>query len=91
MIASRDPKTIIDTLEAEPKNAFKLKGTGPVAFHLGNNFLRDDDRVMCMGPVMYTNRLTAQYKTMFGVKPKATYVSPIPPNDHPNWIRSSYY
>jgi hypothetical protein len=27
--------------------------------------------------------MTAQYETMFGTKPKASYVSPLPPNDHP--------
>jgi hypothetical protein len=82
MIASRKAGDIIKALEASP-NSFKLKGTGLVTFHLGNNFIRDEDGTLCMGPVMYIDRMTAQYETMFGAKPKATYVSPLPPNDHP--------
>ena len=34
MIVSKDPKAIISRLEDKPNN-FKLKGTGPVTFHLG--------------------------------------------------------
>ena len=33
LIASRNPQEIIDWLEK--KNLFKLKGTGPITFHLG--------------------------------------------------------
>jgi hypothetical protein len=42
MIASRDPNAIIDALTAHP-NKFKLKGTGPISFHLGNDFFHDDE------------------------------------------------
>ena len=34
LIASRNPQAIIDSLTNDPVN-FKLKGTGPVEFHLG--------------------------------------------------------
>jgi Reverse transcriptase (RNA-dependent DNA polymerase) len=40
MIASKDPKGIIDALQGAP-NKFKFKGTGPVTFHLGCDFLRE--------------------------------------------------
>ena len=45
-IAAKDPKSITDTLTQKYK--FELKGTGPIAFHLGFDFFRDDDGVMCM-------------------------------------------
>ena len=41
-IASRDPQAIVDVLTN--KHHFKLKGTGPISFHLGCDFNRDDDR-----------------------------------------------
>jgi bacillopeptidase F (M6 metalloprotease family) len=41
-IASKDPQAIIDALEGAPNN-FKLKGTGPMQFHLGCDFFRDQD------------------------------------------------
>ena len=37
LIISREAQAIIDALEGEP-NHFKLKGTGPVTFHLGCDF-----------------------------------------------------
>jgi hypothetical protein len=37
MIASREPQAIIDSLESAPNN-YKLKGTGPLQFHLGCDF-----------------------------------------------------
>ena len=48
LIASKVPQTIIDALEKEHK--FKLKGTGPVSFHLGCDFFRDKDGVLCYAP-----------------------------------------
>jgi hypothetical protein len=46
MIASRNAQAIIDALEGKP-NSITLKGTGPVTFHLGCDFFRDDDGVLC--------------------------------------------
>ena len=40
MIASHDPKGIIDALKGEP-HKFKLKGVGPISYHLGNDYFRD--------------------------------------------------
>jgi hypothetical protein len=39
-IAMKDPKTLISTIASAP-NRFKLKGSGPIKFHLGMEFLRD--------------------------------------------------
>ena len=36
LIASKEPQGIID--ELENTHNFKLKGTGPIAFHLGCNY-----------------------------------------------------
>ena len=45
LIVSRDPQAIVDILEQEHK--FKLKGTGAISFHLGCDFFRDADGVLC--------------------------------------------
>ena len=52
MIASKDPKEIIDALQSAPNN-FKLKGTSPIQFHLGCDFFREEDGTLCMGPRKY--------------------------------------
>jgi len=45
---AKDPKAITDLLQT--KYQFKLKGMGPISFHLGCDFIRDDDGTMCMTP-----------------------------------------
>jgi len=50
-LAAKDSKAIVDLLQH--KYHFKLKGTGPISFHLGCDFIRDDDGTMCMTPKCY--------------------------------------
>ena len=50
-IAMKDPKELTDILEKRHK--FKLKGTGPITFHLGMDFTRDDDNTLCILPTKY--------------------------------------
>jgi Reverse transcriptase (RNA-dependent DNA polymerase) len=45
-IAMKDPKELTDILEKMYK--FKLKGTGPISFHLGMDFTRDEDNTLCI-------------------------------------------
>lgn len=45
-IAMKDPTPFVTTLEEKYK--FKLKGTGPIEFHLGCDFVRDKDDTLCM-------------------------------------------
>jgi hypothetical protein len=82
MIALRRPQTIIDAL-TKPCSNFKLKGTGPVAFHLGRDFFRDEDGTLCIGPRKYIDRMAMQYGSMFGSKPWAQFLSPLMVNCHP--------
>ena len=82
LIASRDPQSIINGLEATP-HSFTLKGTGPVKFHLGCDFWRDKEGTLCVGPRTYIERMGDQYRTMFGEKPSTKYSSPLENNDHP--------
>ena len=80
-IAAKDPSSIIEILQDVYK--FKLKGTGPITFHLGCDFFRDSDGVLCMAPKKYIDKMISQYERMFGCKPKTTYMSPLEKGDHP--------
>ena len=45
------------------KCKFKLKGTGPItSFHLGGDFIQDEDGTLCLKPHKYINCLVASYK-----------------------------
>jgi hypothetical protein len=44
-IAMKHPKEFMDDLGN--KHKLKLKGTGPVTFHLGMDFTRDDAGTLC--------------------------------------------
>ena len=82
MIVSHDPKSIVDTLRGDPYN-FKLKGVGPVSYHLGNDYFRDDDGTLCVGPKKYIEKMAVEYKRLFGETPSRKVSSPLDKNDHP--------
>jgi len=65
------------------KYKFKLKGTGPISFHLGCEFVRDEDGVLCLRPRKYIDRMVATYEQMFGEKSCTKVWSPLEKNDHP--------
>lgn len=80
-IVSKNPKVIIDTLTTKYK--LKLKGSGPIKYHLGSDFSRDEHGVLSMSPKKYIERMTDNYVRMFGSKPKVLYSSPLERGDHP--------
>jgi len=83
-ICSRNPQGIIDELSDGKKNSFKLKGTGPITFHLGCDYFRDETGTLCFGPKKYIERMICTYEQMFGCKPKQTGCSsPLEHGDHP--------
>jgi len=55
MIASKDPDSIIKILME--KYHFKLKGTGPTKFHLGCDFFRDEEGVLCYAPKKHIEKI----------------------------------
>jgi Reverse transcriptase (RNA-dependent DNA polymerase) len=80
-IAMKNPKEkFTDVLEN--KHKFKLKGTGPIAFHLGMDFTRDNDGTLCISPTKYIEKLIKNYEKSFGIKPKQ-FASPLEKGDHP--------
>ena len=80
LIASKDPAAIIKVLRE--KYDFKLKGTGPIEFHLGCDFFRDAENNLCYAPRKYILKMLDNYERIFGVKPKQ-FASPLVKGDHP--------
>ena len=80
-IISKDPSSITDILIT--KYQFKLKGTGPITFHLGCDFFCDEDGTLCMAPKKYIEKLVANYECLFGSKPSQSVSSPLEKGDHP--------
>ena len=79
-IAAKDPKVITQTLMDRYK--YKLKGVGPLEYHLGMDFGRDPDGTLFFGPKKYIERMMGSYEKLFGELPKE-YAAPLEKNDHP--------
>ena len=58
-IAMKNPKEFTEILEK--KHKFKLKGTGPISFHLGMDFNRDEDNTLYISPAKYIDKLVQNY------------------------------
>jgi hypothetical protein len=80
-IAMKDPQAFVNALTK--RYNFKLKGTGPIQFHLGMDFYRDKDGTLCIASKKYIEKLLANYEQLFGKGPKQNVMSPIDQNDHP--------
>ena len=63
-IASKDPKKIIDALELD--SGFKLKGVGPITYHLGCDYSHDTNGTLYHGPKRYIKKMIAAYESMSG-------------------------
>ena len=81
-MAMENPQDFVDKLTSD-KYKFKVKGTGPIEFHLGMNFHRDEDGVLCMSPKKYIDKLLDNFNRLFGKAPKQNISSPLEAGDHP--------
>jgi hypothetical protein len=77
----KNPKEFPDILVN--KHMFKLKGTGPITFHLGMDFTRDDNGTLCISLSKYIEKLVKNYEKSFGMKPSQNVTSPLGKGDHP--------
>jgi hypothetical protein len=60
-IASKDPKSITDTLTST--YGFKLKGMGHIDYHLGMSFTRNEHgHQLCISPQRYIEKMVDSYK-----------------------------
>ena len=86
-IAAADPNAIVRVL-MEDYN-FKLKGTGPISFHLGMSFYYDKDGTLVVSPKRFVEKVISEYERHFGAKPKERR-SPLPEGDHPELDTSEF-
>ncbi len=80
-LALKNHQEFIDLLMKKYK--FKLKGTGPISYHLGMDFIRDDDGTLCIAPKKYIDKMIDNYERLFGCPPKQNVTSPLEKGDHP--------
>ena len=58
-IAAQDPKEIINILKS--KYHLKVKGDGPLTYHLGADYFQDPDGTMVSQPMKYIEKLKETY------------------------------
>ncbi len=80
--AMRDPDAFFRSLEEDYK--YKLKGTDQpeIRYHLGADFKRSPDGILCQSAQTYIERMLTNYKIMFGEEPHCAN-SPMEHTDHP--------
>ena len=88
LIASKDPKDIIKSLQDNCN--FKLKGTGPISYHLGCDFFRDEEGVLCFVPRKYIDKMISIFEIMFRSKPSNKIHSPLEKGDYPELDTSEF-
>ena len=86
-ICARNPKDITELLKN--KYNYKLKGEGPITFHLGCDFSRDEDGTLKYGPKRYIDKMIDSFERLFGEKPRLDS-SPLEKNDHPEIDESAF-
>jgi hypothetical protein len=82
-----DPKSFTDTVQK--KYNFKLKGTGPIDFHLGQSFSWNDNGEMEISAKCYVDKMIDTYVQLYGEKPRKAS-SPLEQNDHPKMDNSPF-
>ena len=61
-ICMKDPKPFCDTLKEKYK--LKLKGVGPINYHLGCGYTRDEDGTLVADPRKYVEKLLKSYENL---------------------------
>jgi hypothetical protein len=77
LISARNPNDKV----LKENHKFKLKGVGPLTYHVGCDYFRDKDGLLWYGPRKYISKMIGHFESMFGCKPRE-YTSPLE-KDHP--------
>ena len=77
----KEPQAFFDVLTG-PKYSYKLKGVGPIKYHLGGDFERDKDGTLLWRSKTYVRQNMKNYEEMFGEPPKEL-LTPLDKDDHP--------
>ncbi|KAL7567086.1 hypothetical protein ACA910_002809 [Epithemia clementina (nom. ined.)] len=79
-IIAKDPAEIGQILREKYK--FKLKGDGPLEYHLGCGYWRDPNGTLVADPKKYIEKMMEWYEKEFGKKPRKLK-TPLEPGNHP--------
>jgi len=88
-LVMKDPEAFLKVLQSAPYN-FKLKGSGPLEFHLGCGFGNDEDGTLYLDPKRYIEKMVQAYEQLYGEKPSTKFHSPLEHNDHPELDTSEF-
>jgi hypothetical protein len=80
-IAAKNPAEIIEVFQTI--HNFKLKGTGEISYHLGQQFYRLPGGMLVISARRYIDKMVETYVQLFGSKPSTRFTSPLEKNDHP--------
>ena len=78
---AQDPKQIINILKS--KYNLKVKGDGPLTYHLGADYFQDPDGTLVSQPKKYIEKLKENYVRLFNTEPPKGLKTPLEKNDHP--------
>ena len=79
-IAAKDPQPFCN--ELKKKYNLKLKGVGPLEYHLGCTYKKDPNGTLAADPRRYVNKILESYEKMFKEKPRKSR-PPLEGGDHP--------
>ncbi len=88
LIASDKPSKILELLKSSYK--FKIKGEGPLTYHLGCDYHLDPDGTLVALPKKYINKILDSYVKMFPDEKLPNIKSPLDKNDHPELDNSDF-
>ena len=86
-IAAKDPQAFCN--ELKKKYNLKLKGVGPLEYHLGCTYKKDPDGTLAADPRRYVNKILESYERMFKEKPRKSR-PPLEGGDHPELDTSEF-
>jgi hypothetical protein len=67
---------------------YKLKGVGPITYHLGSDYKRDPDGTLYVSAESYIEKMNESYEHTYGTKPEE-YSLPLEKNDCPELDNST--
>ena len=79
-IVAKDPQAFCN--ELKKKYNLKLKGVGPLEYHLGCTYKKDPNGTLAADPRRYVNKILESYERMFKEKPRKSR-PPLEGGDHP--------
>ena len=79
-IAAKDPQAFCP--ELKKRYILKLKGVGPLEYHLGCTYKKNPDGTLAADPRRYVNKILESYERMFKEKPRKSR-PPLEGGDHP--------